>query len=92
MQQLILQIVNEVGLHARPAAEFVKLAAQFKSNIQLRNLTRSSAWADAKSILSVLGLGIERGHKIKLIVDGSDEKEAAAALRALIDSNFNGKS
>jgi phosphotransferase system HPr (HPr) family protein len=92
MQQLILQVANEVGLHARPAAEFVKLAARFKSGIQIRNLTRSSTWVDAKSILSVLGLGVERDHEIALMVEGPDEMEAVEALRALIDSDFNGKS
>jgi phosphotransferase system HPr (HPr) family protein len=91
MQQIILQVINEVGLHARPASEFVKLAGQFKSSIQVRNLTRASNAMDAKSILSVLMLGVEKGHEIELTSEGEDEVQAIEALRELIESDFAGK-
>jgi phosphotransferase system HPr (HPr) family protein len=91
MQQIILQVINEVGLHARPASEFVKLAGQFKANIQVRNLTRASNAIDAKSILSVLMLGVEKGHEIELTSEGEDEVQAIEALRELIESDFAGK-
>lgn len=91
MQTLTLKVINEVGLHARPAAEFVKLATQFKSRIMIRNLTRASAAVDAKSILSVLVLGVEKDHEIELSSEGEDEVQAIQSLRELIESDFAGK-
>lgn len=91
MQRITLQIINEVGLHARPASEFVKLASQFKADLKVRNSTTNSDAVDAKSILSVLMLGVEKGHTIELTVDGEDEVEALQALRDLIESDFAGK-
>jgi phosphotransferase system HPr (HPr) family protein len=91
MQKITLQVVNEVGLHARPASEFVKLAGRFKADLRVRNLTSSSDMVDAKSILSILTLGVEKGHEIELTGDGEDEAEALQALQALIESDFAGK-
>lgn len=91
MQKIILQVINEVGLHARPASEFVRLAAQFKSNLRVRNLRRDSSTVDAKSIISVLTLGVEKGHEIEVTAEGEDEGNALQALRELIESDFAGK-
>ncbi len=90
MQQITLKVVNEVGLHARPAAAFVKQAGQFVSKIQMQNVTNNSPWADAKSILSVLMLGVEKDHEIELLIEGSDEQNALQALRTLIETDFAG--
>ena len=91
MQKITLKVINEVGLHARPASEFVKLAGQFKANLKVRNMTTDSSIVDAKSILSILTLGVEKGHEIELIGDGEDETQAIGALRELIQSDFAGK-
>ena len=92
MQTITVKVINEVGLHARPAAEFVKTAAQFKSKILVRNLARpSAAPVDAKSILSVLVLGVEKGHEIELTSEGEDEVQAVQSLRELIETDFAGK-
>jgi phosphotransferase system HPr (HPr) family protein len=91
MQKILLTILNDVGLHARPAAEFVKLAANYQSSITIRNVNSNSAAVDAKSILSVLTLGVEKGHQIELTCDGQDEKQAILAIRELIESDFDGK-
>ena len=56
MQKITLMVVNEVGLHARPAAEFVKTASTFKASLQVRNVTRNTPPVDAKSIISLLTL------------------------------------
>jgi phosphocarrier protein HPr len=88
MKQLTMQIKTEVGLHARPAALFVQQASQFSSDIQIRNLTTESDWVDARSILSVLTLGVEMDHKIELQADGKDEQQAIETLSALVDSGF----
>ncbi len=91
MKQVRLRVVNASGLHARPAAVFVAETSKFVSKIRVRNATTNSAWADAKSILSVLTLGVEPQHEIELTADGPDEEQAAAALAGLITSDFAGK-
>ncbi|MDR7402703.1 MAG: HPr family phosphocarrier protein [Armatimonadota bacterium] len=91
MKRLRLTVVNEVGLHARPAAVFVSEAARFASRIRVRNATTDSGWVDAKSILSVLTLGVEQNHEIEIAVEGPDEDQAAAALERLIASDFAGR-
>jgi phosphotransferase system HPr (HPr) family protein len=91
MQSTRIIVINEVGLHARPAAEFVRQAAQFVSEIQIRNLTRNTDWVDAKSILGVLTLGVECGHEIEVRANGQDEENAIHSLQALIESDFAGR-
>lgn len=91
MEKVTLKIINATGLHARPAAEFVKTATQYQSKVTIRNLTKSSANVDAKSILSVLMLGVERDHEIELTAEGEDELQAVQSLRDLIESDFLGR-
>jgi len=79
---------HKVGLHARPAAQFVKTAARFKSNITLENLSKSAPPANAKSILSVLSVAVQMNDRIRLNAEGADEAAAIAALCELIDGNF----
>ena len=79
---------NKVGLHARPAAQFVKTAARFKSSITVANLSKGTPPANAKSILSVLTAAVQMNDRIRLNADGADEAEAVAALCVLIDTNF----
>jgi len=91
MQNIRLKVINEAGLHARPAAEFVKMSAKFKCKLTVRNATKDSAGVDAKSILSVLTLGVEKNHEIELNAEGEDEMQAIQSLRDLIESDFAGK-
>lgn len=76
---------NQVGLHARPATFFIQKANEFKSSIWVEKDERR---VNAKSLLGVLSLGIVKGTTITLIADGSDEKEAVAALVDLVNDNF----
>ena len=78
-------INNEVGLHARPATFFTQKANEFKSGIWVEKDERR---VNAKSLLGVLSLGITKGTTITLLADGSDEKEAVAALSELVSGNF----
>ena len=78
-------INNEVGLHARPATFFIQKANEFKSGIWVETDERR---VNAKSLLGVLSLGITKGTTITLLADGSDEKEAVAALSELVSGNF----
>jgi phosphotransferase system HPr (HPr) family protein len=83
-----LQVDNPSGLHARPAAAFVRAACTFQSDIRVANLTTGSDPVTAKSIIGVLGLGVERGHRIRVLVDGADEGAAAEALRVLVETGL----
>jgi len=85
---LRLTVRNPSGLHARPAAMFVRGAGGFRSAIRIGNTTRGSGPVDAKSILAVLGLGVSAGHEIELTADGEDAREALAALRTLVEGGL----
>jgi phosphotransferase system HPr (HPr) family protein len=88
VQSNIFTIQNEVGLHARPAALFVQTVAKFKAKVKVRNATRHSSPVDAKSIISVLGLGVARGHEIEVVAEGEDEQAAVEAVTRLIENDF----
>lgn len=88
MQNIHLKIINEVGLHARPAALFVKTAAKYTSNIEVRNKNSQSQWVNAKSILGILTLGVEKDHEIEVKIEGEDEVEAGKDLTQLIENDF----
>lgn len=82
-------IVNHpVGLHARPAAEFVKTASSFPCDIQVCNLSTVGNPVNAKSILSVLTLGVNQGHCIRVDAVGEQADQAISAIRELVESNF----
>ncbi len=80
-----LDIRNAVGLHARPAAQFVKTANRFGATITLESAGRT---ANAKSILGVLGLQAGKGSQVAVRAEGEDGEDAVAALRALVETNF----
>lgn len=81
MKQLEVVIQNPTGLHARPAKTFVNIAKQFKSDIRVQHGEKK---ANAKSLISMLTLGAERGSQIHITVDGEDEAAAIAELEAAI--------
>ena len=70
-------VVNETGLHARPAANFTKLASLQKCAVYLKKEDKK---INAKSILGILSLGISKGSVIEIITDGDDEKIALSEL------------
>jgi phosphotransferase system HPr (HPr) family protein len=79
MAEIRLLVVDPSGLHARPAAKFVKAASRFSSRILIRENGRE---ADAKSLIALLGLTIRPSSEITLRADGPDADEALAALTA----------
>ncbi len=81
-------IHSKVGLHARPAALFIKTAGEFSSRITIENLTRGARPTNAKSILSVLSAGARMNDQIRITADGADEEAAIAALSDLVKNNF----
>lgn len=76
-----LAVELDQGLHARPGARFVELAAKFASEVTLWNGSRS---ASAKSILGVLALGVRKGTSVRIRAEGPDAEEAVAALTSLV--------
>jgi len=78
-------IANRVGLHARPAAEFVKLASRFDVDIKL---TKEDLTIDGKSIMGVMMLAAECGSTLLIAVDGPDEAEALEALSAFLETDI----
>lgn len=88
MQSIVLTVNHPVGLHARPAAQFVQTASKYESEITVANKTKESDPINAKSILSVLTLGVHQGYEIEITADGSDADEALKALEQLVADNF----
>ncbi|MDF2889933.1 MAG: Phosphotransferase system, phosphocarrier protein HPr [Clostridia bacterium] len=82
MVEIKLIMTNKLGLHARPAAEFTKLAARFKSKITLEGNGKT---ADAKSLLMILTMGIRQGGELTVKADGPDEIESIEALKNLVE-------
>jgi phosphocarrier protein HPr len=78
-------IINRLGLHARAAAKFVKLANRFKSSVKIE---KESVKIDGKSILGILTLAAVKGSEIILTITGEDEKQAMKALVTLIEKRF----
>jgi phosphocarrier protein len=78
-------IVNPLGLHARPAAQFVKLASSFASHIEL---VRDGMPVNGKSIMGVMMLAAECGATLSLQAEGADAEEAIAALAQLVAGGF----
>ncbi len=82
MREGFVVIKNTLGIHARPATAFVRLASKYKSKVEV---IKDGYVADGKSILDILALGAERGSKILLRVEGEDEDEAFKALKDLLE-------
>jgi phosphocarrier protein len=81
----VVTIVNELGLHARPSAEFVKLASRFNCDV---SLTRDGNAVNGKSILGVMTLAAERGTSLKLRAEGEDAEAAVRSLEELVARGF----
>jgi phosphocarrier protein HPr len=85
MVERTVQIVNKNGLHARPAAEIVKVSSRFQSEI---TLVKDGMEVNGKSIMGVMMLAAECGSSIDLRADGGDAEAAVEALASLIANKF----
>jgi phosphocarrier protein HPr len=85
MSEQTTQVKNKFGLHARPAAEFVKLATQFQSEIWVR---KQDLEVNGKSIMGMMMLAAECGAEITIRADGDDSGEAVDRLIALVNNRF----
>ena len=88
MAERRLQVTSRLGLHARAAANLVRVASKFKSSLTLQRLD-GNAEADAKSILSILTLAASRGTDLRIVASGVDEQEALDAVVGLFSRDFD---
>ena len=80
------QIVNPLGLHARPAAEFVKIANRFTASVEVR---RDDLKVNGKSIMGVMMLAAEQGSTLHIRTEGDDAEAAMDALCELVANGFH---
>jgi phosphocarrier protein len=80
-----IEIVNQLGLHARASAKLTQLAAQYKSEVWL---TRNGRRVNGKSIMGVMMLAAGIGSKVQIETNGADEGDAMTALQQLIADKF----
>ena len=82
-------ISNELGMHLRAAAAFVKIAEGFKSDV---TLIRDGAAANGKSIIAIVTLAAAKGTTVRIVAEGPDASEAVAALEVLVADGFGEES
>jgi phosphocarrier protein HPr len=85
MLERTVRIANKNGLHARPAAEIVKLAAKFKSEI---TILKDDLDVNGKSIMGVMMLAAEHGSNVTFRAEGPDAQQALDALETLVSNKF----
>jgi phosphocarrier protein len=81
-----IPIVNRLGLHARPAAMFVRIASRYRSEIWV---SKEGEEVNGKSIMGLMMLAAGQGSKLRLRCEGPDADEALDELEALINAKFN---
>jgi phosphotransferase system HPr (HPr) family protein len=84
MRTIELQVRSAGGLHARPAAAFVRTATSFRSTIGLENVSLGKSPVNARSVVGVLSAGVEMGHLVRVTAEGPDEGCAVEALGELL--------
>lgn len=85
MVERTVRVINRTGLHARPAAVFVQTAARFQCRVAVR---REGNEVNAKSIIGLLGLGVNQGSTITIRAEGPNEADAVATLVGLVEGGF----
>jgi len=81
-----LTVINRLGIHARPAALFVKIAGKFTSQIMVE---KDGETINGKSIMGLMMLAAAQGSKLTLTAEGTDAEAAIAALEELFQKKFN---
>jgi phosphotransferase system HPr (HPr) family protein len=85
MIEFTRQVGNRIGLHLRAAGEFVKVAAQFTSDVRVYH---GEKYANGKSILGLASLAAAKGANVRVEIEGPDEAAARKAIEALFDAKF----
>lgn len=85
MKELTYVIKDELGIHARPAGQIVKLVSGFVCEVKVG---RAEKMVDAKRIMGVMGLAMKQGESLNISFSGTDEDAAFAATEAFLKDNF----
>ncbi len=85
MREFEYTITDELGIHARPAGLLVKKAMEFASAVSVESGTKKG---DAKKIMSLMMMGVKKGHTVRFTVEGPDEDAAAETLEAFMKENL----
>ena len=80
-----ITVLNKLGIHARPAAQFVRVASRFQADVTVE---KDDERVDGKSIMGLMMLAVGCGAEITVMTDGSDEEETMAALEELVAGKF----
>jgi phosphocarrier protein len=86
MEKFTLNLINELGLHARASAKFVAIASRFQSKIEV---TLSKQTVNGKSIMGIMTLGARCGSTLECIAEGPDEQVLKEALITLVNNKFD---
>jgi phosphocarrier protein len=81
-------IINKLGLHARPAMQFVDIANQFKSNVVVHKGGEEPGEADGKSVMQMIILAAVEGTPLRIEAEGEDAEEAVSKLVELVQGKF----
>jgi phosphocarrier protein NPr len=81
-----LDVVNKLGLHARACGKLIEVTSRHRCDIQIGH---GDSLVDAKNIMALLMLGAGKGTKLRLVVQGSDQDKAHAAIRELFTARFH---
>lgn len=87
MYELEIVLMNELGLHARPASIVAKQASKFNSHI---TLFKDGKEYNAKSIINILSMEASKGDRLKIVANGDDESKAVEELRIIIEKDILG--
>jgi phosphocarrier protein FPr len=87
-QERRARLANRLGLHARPAAQFVQAASRFRARVQVTDLTRGAGPVNGLSLNRLATLGAVGGHELLIRAEGEDAGPAADALAALVETGF----
>jgi len=83
-------VINETGIHARPAGAFAQTAKKFDCDVTVKNVSSDKGTAvSAKSLIRIMSEELTKGSVIEISADGAGEREAVETLIALINSGFN---
>ena len=85
MKTITHNVNDPMGIHARPAGEFVKVAKAFESAITVK---KGEKTADAKKIFGLMGMQVKHGEEVVIEIAGSDEEKAFEAVEAFLKENF----
>jgi phosphocarrier protein FPr len=88
VHQVVLQLKNLHGLHARPAARFVQMAASFDADVRVTNLTRGKGPVSARSLNALATLGAVKDHQIKITASGPEADQCLVSLCKLVEEAF----